>query len=125
MLARGFLFAFRELVGDIHKQNYYQDKGCRYLSQSINLPEIHFSNFLSSQTVINKNIIPKERFRDNTKKSYRLLGNLKLVPIKGIANQAADKLLDKAENVLNQGRYFFLFIKTILPPSRKVDLTYE
>ena len=107
-------FACRQFIGNIHKQNYNENKSCRYLSKSINFPEIHFSNLPSIKTVIIKKIIPKERSSNKIKKSYKLFGNVKFDPIKGIANQAADRLIDKSERAFNQARYLFFFTKIML-----------
>lgn len=106
-----FLFPLRQFVGNIHKEYNYQDKSCGYLSKGINLPEIHFSSFLSHQIVNTKNTIAKVRFNINVKKSYKSLGEVKLDPINGAANQAADKFIQSPEKALRYGRYFFLTIQ--------------
>ncbi len=110
-LTGGFLFAFRQFIGNICKKYYYQNQSCGYLDICIYIPKIiHFSNFLSIQTVNNKNSIAKKILEINIKKSCKFLGKEIFGLINAVANQAADMLMDNPENDLSQGRYFFLTI---------------
>ena len=111
ILSGRLLFSFRQFEGNIHKKNNNQNKGCGYLDISIYIPKIvHFSNFLSNQTVISKNTIPKVISNINTKVAYKLLGRIILGPINAIANQAAEIFIDRPEKALRYGWYFFLAI---------------
>ncbi len=125
MLTRGLFFALRQLVGNIHKKYYYQNKSHRYLSKSDRIPKFHFSSILSSQTVKSKNIIPRIMLAINVRKLKKSLGIVMLVPTKGIANQAADRLMDNPEKALSQARFLFFPIKTMLSSFGKVSLIYE
>ncbi len=100
----GFLI-FRQFPGNISQKSGDQNQGRGYLSKSINIPKIHFSNFLSSQTVSSKNSIPRAMFIVKIKKSWRVLGKEILDPINGAMNQAAEMLIDSPDNALSQGRY--------------------
>lgn len=113
-LTRGFPFAFRQLVGNIHKQDDYKNKSRRYLNIGANFPEIHLSNFLSNQTVNSKKTIPRIIDNVKLKKSSGFCGKVTLGPMKTLANQPADRFIDNPENALRYGRYFFFFIKIIL-----------
>lgn len=105
-----FLFSFRQSKSNISQKSSDQNQRSGNYSKRINIPEIHFSSFLSHKIVSNKNIIAREISNINIKKSYRSSGNAKLDPINGTANHAADKLINKPENAFNHGRYFFLAI---------------
>lgn len=67
-----------------------------------------FSNFLSHQTVISKNIIPKPISNVNISMSNILLGNEIVEPINATANQAAEMLLESVDNARNHAREFFI-----------------
>lgn len=108
LMTRMFLFAFGQFISNVCKKDSNQYQSCSNLSKSINLPKIHFSNFLSNHTVINKKSIAKVRSNINTKKSYKFLGKETLEPISGATNHAAEILMDKPESAFNQGRNFFL-----------------
>lgn len=116
LMGRSF-FAFRKFEGNIQKKDNYQDQSQRYLDISANFPKIHFFNFLSSHTAINKNIIPKITFKINAKKSYKFLGGVIFGPIKTLTNQAAEIFIDRAEKAFNHGLYLF-FIGLSLSSSR-------
>ncbi len=80
------------------------------MSKGNRIPEFHFSNLLSNQTVINRNNIPNKTLTINALRLNKSLGKAILVPTNGMVNQAADRLMDNPENALSQGRYFFLDI---------------
>lgn len=123
MLTRGFLFAFRELIGNIHKQDNYQNQSHGYLYIGSNFPEVtHFSNFLSSSIVRSKQTIPNKTEIVNEMNSGILLGKLTLGPIKAVANQAALRFINNPEKALRYGRNFFFFIKIILTPFKELPL---
>lgn len=114
-LTRRFPFAFRQLVGNIHKQDDYKNKSHGYLYIGSNFPEVtHFSNLLSSSIVRSKQTIPNKTEIVNEMNSGILLGKLTLGPIKAVANQAALRFINNPEKALKYGRYFFFFIKIIL-----------
>lgn len=109
MLTGRLLFILRQFEGNIHKKYNYQNKSCRDLNISSNFPKVaHFSNFLSSHTVISKNIIPSTIDNVKLKISAVLRGRAILGPINALANQPADRLIDNPENAFSQGRNFFL-----------------
>lgn len=114
ILTRGFPFAFRQFIGNIHKQDNYQNQSCGYLNIGANFPKIHFSNFLSNQTVNSKKTIPRMIDNVKLKKSAGFCGKVTLGPMKTLANQAAERLMDRPENAFSQGRNFFFFTKAIL-----------
>lgn len=103
--AGGGFLVLRQFPGNIAQESGNQNQGRGYLSKSINIPKIHFSNFLSSQTVSSKNSIPRAMFIVKIKKSWSVLGKEMLDPINGAMNQAAEILIDSPESALNQGRY--------------------
>lgn len=120
-LIGGFLFAFRQFVGNICKKYYYQNQSRGYLDICIYIPKIiHFSNFLSIQTVNNKNSIAKKILEINIKKSCKFLGKEIFGPINAVANQAAEIFIDNAENAFSQGWNFFFLIKIILTSFKKI-----
>jgi len=115
MLTRRSFFAFGQFIGNIHKQNDNEDKGCRYLNTNVKIPKVaHFSNLLSNQTVIIRKIIPKIISAINTRNLNKSVGNVILGPTKALPNQAAEIFIERAENALNQARYLFFFTKTIV-----------
>ena len=103
MLTGRSFFTFRQFVGNIHQKNDYQNKRRRYLSQSNRIPEVHFSSFLSNQTVINKNNIPNKILKINVLQLNKSMGNAMLVPTNGTTNQAADILIDSPDNAFSHG----------------------
>lgn len=112
-LTRGFPFAFRQLISNIHKQNDYQNKSGRYLNIGTNFPKIHFSNFLSNQTVNNKKTIPRMRDNVKLKKSSGFCGKVTLGPMKTLANHTAERLIHNPESALRYGCNLFFFTKVI------------
>lgn len=118
-LTGGFFFTFRQLIGNIHKQYDYQNKSHGYLNIGTNFPEIHFSNFLSNQTVNGKKTIPRVIDNVKLKKSSGFCGKVILGPMKTLANQPADRLMDNPEKALRYGRNFFFFIQIILTPFKR------
>ena len=102
-LSGRFLFAFGEFKGNIGKKYSNQNQGCSYLSESINIPKIHFSSLLSNQTVRSKNSIARAMLIVKIKKSCKVLGKEILDPINGAASQTADRLMERPENALSQG----------------------
>lgn len=123
MLTRGFFLAFRQLVGNIHKQDNYQNQSHGDLHISRNLPEVtHFSSLLSNSIVRNKQTIPNKTEIVNDMNSGKLLGKLTLGPMKAEVNHAADRFIDNPENAFSQGRNFFFFTKPILTSFTKWSL---
>lgn len=122
MLARRFLFTFRKFESNIHQKHNNKQQCCGYLNVCTDIPKIiHFSSSFSNITVASKNIIPNVTELINCKNSIKFLGNEMFDPIKVLANQAAERFMDRPENALSQGRYFF-FIKTILTPFKRIGL---
>lgn len=76
-----------------------------------NSPKLtHFSNFLSHQTVKNRNRIPNVIFTVNAKNSSTFAGKAIFVPTKVIANQVAEIFIQSPENAFSQGLYCLFIV---------------
>ena len=105
MLASGFLLTLGKFIGNIAQENSNQNKSCRYLCKSNRIPEFHSLSFLSNHTVISKNSIPSKMLKINVLQLNKSPGNAMLLPTNGIANHAAEILIDSPDNALSHGRY--------------------